>query len=419
MTIIETKLFEGSGSELSRVTLSLMYVPVTVTGTLKGVYLRVGANLPAGSAVFNIRKDGVALWTGDERLEITSGNYFTTKTGLNISVTRGMRLDLDLEVYPDGGMDAPVTLILDVDDGNAYEPAITAGMTAQYWRGDKTWQSLFADVRAATLTGLSLATNAAISAADTVLSALGKLQKQITDLVARSISAGTGLTGGGDLSANRTLSLDINSLTTDDSPDGAADYVAAYDASAGTHKKVLLNNLPGSGGSSLPSQTGNDGKFLKTDGAAASWQTAPGSGESAKVSDNAGEARTSTSTPTNHGTLHFGMLANKSYKVRISVPIWAQGAGGFRWTLAAPSGGFYSGFYNWAFGNTTSTPTFFKDPPADVGLPGTSALGHLYIDFTYRNRSNAGEFYFQFAQNSSDGTPSYTLEGALIEYLEI
>lgn len=62
------------------------------------------------------------------------------------------------------------------------------------------------------------------------------------------ITAGTGLSGGGDLTANRTIDLDIDSLTADASPDGAADYVTTYDASAGAHKKVLLDNLPGGGG---------------------------------------------------------------------------------------------------------------------------------------------------------------------------
>lgn len=61
-----------------------------------------------------------------------------------------------------------------------------------------------------------------------------------------SISGGTGLSGGGTITANRTLNLDINSLTADGTPDGASDYVATYDASAGTHKKVLLDNI-GSG----------------------------------------------------------------------------------------------------------------------------------------------------------------------------
>lgn len=67
----------------------------------------------------------------------------------------------------------------------------------------------------------------------------------------RTITAGVGLTGGGDLSANRTLDFSIDSLTADASPDGATDYVATFDASATGHKKVLLNNLPGGGGSGL------------------------------------------------------------------------------------------------------------------------------------------------------------------------
>ncbi len=60
------------------------------------------------------------------------------------------------------------------------EPTISAGTTAQYWRGNKTWRDFFTDVRAATLTGLSTATSAVIAATDTVLAALGKLQAQIT-----------------------------------------------------------------------------------------------------------------------------------------------------------------------------------------------------------------------------------------------
>ncbi len=63
-----------------------------------------------------------------------------------------------------------------------------------------------------------------------------------------SITAGEGLSGGGTIVSTRTLDLDINSLTVDATPDGAADYVVTYDASASSHKKVLLNNLPGTGG---------------------------------------------------------------------------------------------------------------------------------------------------------------------------
>lgn len=70
------------------------------------------------------------------------------------------------------------------------EPAISTGTTAQYWRGDKTWRDFATDVRAAVLTGLSTATNAAITATDTVLQALGKLQAQLSGLIVQTITNG-------------------------------------------------------------------------------------------------------------------------------------------------------------------------------------------------------------------------------------
>ena len=77
---------------------------------------------------------------------------------------------------------ADVTGLQTAIDGK--EPTIAAGTTAQFWQGDKTWQDLFTRVRAATLTGLSTATNEAIAAADTVLVAFGKLQAQLDGVAA-------------------------------------------------------------------------------------------------------------------------------------------------------------------------------------------------------------------------------------------
>lgn len=64
---------------------------------------------------------------------------------------------------------------------------------------------------------------------------------------ARTIATAVGLTGGGNLSADRNIALDFNALTEDATPDRAADFVATYDASASGHKKVKVQNLaPGS-----------------------------------------------------------------------------------------------------------------------------------------------------------------------------
>lgn len=76
------------------------------------------------------------------------------------------------------------------------EPAIEAGTNAQYLRGDKTWQTFAAAVRSAVLTGISFTTNAAIAASDTVLTALGKLQAQITAHVGSGGDAHSAATTG-------------------------------------------------------------------------------------------------------------------------------------------------------------------------------------------------------------------------------
>ncbi len=56
------------------------------------------------------------------------------------------------------------------------EAAFTAGTSAQYRRGDKTWRDFATDVRDSVLTGLSTATRRAIADTDSVLTALGILE---------------------------------------------------------------------------------------------------------------------------------------------------------------------------------------------------------------------------------------------------
>lgn len=58
----------------------------------------------------------------------------------------------------------------------------------------------------------------------------------------RTLTAGIGLAGGGDLSADRTFDLDITELTAE-TVSAAGDLVALYDLSAAAHRKVALSNL--------------------------------------------------------------------------------------------------------------------------------------------------------------------------------
>jgi len=59
-----------------------------------------------------------------------------------------------------------------------YEPKITTSLTSRYLRGDKTWQDFNAATLAATLSGFSL-NNTAITASDNIVRAFGKAQQQI------------------------------------------------------------------------------------------------------------------------------------------------------------------------------------------------------------------------------------------------
>lgn len=61
-----------------------------------------------------------------------------------------------------------------------------------YWGGRKTWQDLFAKVRSVTLTGLSTASDSVVSATDTVLTAIGKLQSQVSKNTQKAYLSGTG-----------------------------------------------------------------------------------------------------------------------------------------------------------------------------------------------------------------------------------
>lgn len=74
--------------------------------------------------------------------------------------------------------------------------AVPEGSVNLYFTGSR--------VLATVLAGLSTATNAAITATDTVLSALGKLQKQITDLTA-TVAGKAGLAAGNTFTARQTI----------------------------------------------------------------------------------------------------------------------------------------------------------------------------------------------------------------------
>ena len=143
------------------------------------------------------------------------------------------------------------------------EPAIASGSTAQYWRGDKSWQTLntsvvpegsnmyFTGGRAigSTLSGYTAGGNTPIAASDTILTAFGKTQGQINYLLNTPITIGsTAIKIGGtsttlDGITSLTLKNGANSVPISVDSNGnlvitgnvyATGSVSAYGSSSGT-----------------------------------------------------------------------------------------------------------------------------------------------------------------------------------------
>ncbi|WP_408099058.1 tail fiber domain-containing protein [Peredibacter sp. HCB2-198] len=138
---------------------------------------------------------------------------------------------------------------LTTDLGNK-EPKITAGTAAQYWSGTKSWQNLNPAVIGSTLTGFS-STTGAVTAADTILSAINKLSGNIG--LATASQSNYVLKGGDTMSG--TLAMGGNKIINLADPTVATDAAtkAYVDTKAGTASQWTTN------GSNIHYNAGNVG----------------------------------------------------------------------------------------------------------------------------------------------------------------
>lgn len=114
---------------------------------------------------------------------------------------------------------------------------------------------MFYDVSAVERNKMTVAGLNAILAHDSLA---GYSANRHIDHTGVTLTAGAGLTGGGDISASRSfavgagqgitvnaddVALNVNGLTQDTAPDVLADFFLSYDTSAGVHKKILLTTV--------------------------------------------------------------------------------------------------------------------------------------------------------------------------------
>jgi len=177
---------------------------VTSNDQYVGTVTSVNATVPTGFEV-----SGVPITSsGTVDIKFASGYSLptTAKQG-QWDDAYAKRID-SLTVTGNSGSASLTSNILNVPTytltGLGGEPAITAGTTLQYFRGDKTFQTLNTSVvpesgnvyfteprvRATVLSGLNI-TGGSISASDSVLNAFGKVQNQINGLIGGSIFQST------------------------------------------------------------------------------------------------------------------------------------------------------------------------------------------------------------------------------------
>lgn len=174
------------------------------------------------------------------------------------------------------------------------EPGLTAGTTAQYYRGDKSWQTLdsaavsentnlyFTDARAiaAPLTGIDTTQTTAITAADSVLVGLGKAQGQINAKANSSSIVDWSVTGltyiyptriyGGVVQANKTLVTDgQGDITTSAVTPTELGYLAGVSSAIQTQ----IDNL--SSGTGANQWTSGDGDVYRSTGNVGIGTTTP------------------------------------------------------------------------------------------------------------------------------------------------
>lgn len=162
------------------------------------------ANLAAFPAVGETGKIYIALdtnreyrWSGSTYIQLvaspgttdnvpegTTNQYFTAARVLS-TVLAGLSLATGTAVVATdsilvaaGKLQKQITDLAAAISGK--EPTIAAGTSAQYWNGAKSFVDFAGSVRSAVLTAISFATSTPVTAADSVLTAIGKLQAQLT-----------------------------------------------------------------------------------------------------------------------------------------------------------------------------------------------------------------------------------------------
>jgi hypothetical protein len=214
-----------SGFQVPAVAGSTVWTLPAADGTSGQILSTNGSGVLAWT---NASSGGISALTGDVT---ASGSGSVAATIANSAVTYA-KMNLADGDIPQAKVNGLVTAL------SGKEASITAGTSAQYWRGDKTWQTLnttavaegtnlyFTEprVRSTPLTGYSTGTATSIAASDNFLQAIGKLEAYVISLS----SNGQWTAGGGNVyrtsgnvgigTSSPTSPLDVKSSASSSNP---------------------------------------------------------------------------------------------------------------------------------------------------------------------------------------------------------
>lgn len=139
---------------------------------------------------------------------------------------------------------------------------------------------------------------------------------QLIDHSTVSILPGTGLTGGGDITATRTLSLNINGLATEATPT-SGDFVPIYHLSNTTQEKITLGQILSSSATNAIISLSNTASItgITTSAVNLTWNT-----------ENRVDSRYTHSTVTNSENVTFNIAGTYFVTLNVGTDVSAGGS---------------------------------------------------------------------------------------------